>query len=102
MDALIHIKRLAIAGRVRFTEKADIERICDSLAVEDVLESILNANAIKKVIRSTSVGRIGRLARLYIIESPTYSGLWIYTKGTIRDVDGQEVFYVLISAKLVD
>ena len=51
MDVLIRIKRLAVARRVEFTIKAAEERLRDGLSVEDVLESILNANAIKKVLR---------------------------------------------------
>jgi hypothetical protein len=41
-----------------------------------------------------------RLERLYIIESPTFTGTWVYTKGTIRPKNGQETFYVFVSAKL--
>jgi len=48
MDALIRIKRLVVARRVEFTMKAETERLRDGLSVEDVLESIVNANAIKK------------------------------------------------------
>jgi hypothetical protein len=39
---------------------------------------------------------------LYVIESPNFSGTWIYTKGTIRRKAGREVFYVFVSSKLVD
>lgn len=49
MDVLVRIKRLIVARRVRFTTKATEERERDGLTVEDVLESILNVNAIKKV-----------------------------------------------------
>ena len=97
MDLLLRIKRLAVARRVEFTLKAEIERLRDGLTVEDVLESIVNANAIKKVLRSRAPGLRGQ--KLYVIESPTYSGLWIYTKGTIRRKAGEEVFYVFISSK---
>jgi len=62
--------------------------------------SIVNANAIKKVLRSKSLARVRARERLYVIESPNFSGLWIYTKGTIRKKGGQEVYYVFISAKL--
>ena len=72
----------------------------DGLAVEDVLESIVNANAIKKTLRSRSSGRVRPKELLYVIESPNYSGVWIYTKGTIRRKGGEEVFYVLVSSKL--
>ena len=51
MDVLVRIKRLVIARRVEFTLKAETERLCDGLSVEDVLESIVNANGVKKVSR---------------------------------------------------
>jgi hypothetical protein len=60
----------------------------------------VNANAIKKVLRSRAAVRRGASERLYVIESPTFTGTWVYTKGTIRRKEGQEVFYVLVSAKL--
>jgi hypothetical protein len=50
-DALVRVKRLVIARRVQFTLKAEVERVRDGLTVEDVLESIVNANAIKKTLR---------------------------------------------------
>ena len=58
---------------------------------EDVLESIVNANAVKKTLRSRSLSRVRAQERLYVIESPTYTGTWIYTMGTIRRKDGVEV-----------
>lgn len=57
MDTLVRIKRLVIARRVQFTFKAEVERVRDGLTVEDVLESIVNANAIKKTLRSRSATR---------------------------------------------
>ena len=57
MDVLVRIKRLVIARRVEFTLKAEAERLRDGLTVEDVLESIVNANAIKEVLRSRSSAR---------------------------------------------
>lgn len=96
----MRIKRLVVAQRVEFTLKAEIERLRDGLSVEDVFESILNANAIKKVLRSRSPARGRRAERLYVIESPTFTGLWVYTKGTIRRKHDREVFYVLVSTKL--
>ena len=98
MDVLTRIKRLVVARRVEFTRKATEERLRDGLTVEDVLESVVNANAIKKVLRLAGGGRAGE--RLYVIESPTFTGTWIYTKGTIRRKGGREVFYVFVSAKL--
>ena len=102
MDVLIRIKRLIVARRVEFTLKAEEERLRDGLAIEDVLESILNANAIKKTLRSRSPGRARPGERLYVIESPTYSGVWIYTKGTLRRKGRQEIFYVFVSSKLAE
>ena len=100
VDILIRIKRLVVARRVEFTLKAELERLRDGLTVEDVLESIVNANAIKKVLRSRATARRRLGEHLYVIESPTFSGVWIYSKGTIRRKGGQEVFYVLVSSKL--
>jgi hypothetical protein len=100
LDVLVRIKRLAIARRVEFTLKAELERLRDGLSVEDVLEAIVNANAIKKTLASRSSARSRPGERLYVIESPTYGGVWVYTKGTIRRKGGVEVFYVFISAKL--
>ena len=98
----MRIKRLVVAGRIEFTAKAEAERLRDGLSVEDVLESVLNANAIKKVLRARSAHRWAASERLYVIESPTFDGTWVYTKGTIRRKGGAEVFYVLISSKLAD
>jgi hypothetical protein len=100
MDILSRIKRLVVARRVEFTLKATEERIADNLTVEDVLEAVVNANAIKKTLRSTAVSRAARGEKLYVIESPTFGGLWIYTKGTIRRKGAEEVFYVFVSSKL--
>jgi hypothetical protein len=62
------------------------------------LESILNANGITKTIRSTSP-IAAKNEKLYIIESFTYDGLLIYTKGTIKkDAEGEH-FYLLVSSK---
>lgn len=102
VDVLVRIKRLVIARRVEFTLKAEQERLRDALAVEDVLESILNANAIKKTLRSRSAARVHRREPLYVIESPTYGGVWVYTKGVIRRKGRQEVFYVFVSSKLAE
>jgi len=38
-------------------------------------------------------------SRTLLIESFTYDGLLIYTKGTIKRVDGKEYFYLFISSK---
>jgi hypothetical protein len=100
VDTLTKIKKLVVGRRIAFTHKAQEERIADGLSVDDIVASILNANAIKKTIRSRSPFRKGKRERLYVIESPNYDGVWIYTKGTIRKVREHEVFYILISSKL--
>ncbi|MGQ0763778.1 MAG: hypothetical protein ACT4OT_17425 [Acidobacteriota bacterium] len=56
----------------------------------DVAESILNAVAIYKKIRSTSVFRQRRSGYLYVIESPNLDGLAIYTKGKLVSEAGVE------------
>lgn len=98
MDVLTRIKKLA--GRVEFTLKAEEERLLDGLRVEDVLESILNATTIRKTLRSSSAHRTSAREKLFIVESPSSDGVWIYTKGTIRRKAGSEIFYVLISSKI--
>lgn len=95
---LKRIKRLIIQQKYIFTEKAAAERIADGLSEEDVLESILNATFVRSK-RSRSPRRKGRREKVYIIESFTYDGILIYTKGVIRKVKREEVFYILISAK---
>jgi hypothetical protein len=100
VDVLVKIKRLAVARQVEFTMKAEQERLRDGLSVEDVLESVVNANALKKTLRSRSLRRERAGEKLYVIESPNFSGTWIYTKGTIRRKGRQEVFYVFVSSKL--
>ena len=54
MDSFIRIKRLVIARRVLFTQKAEDEMAMDHLTPELVYESILNAPSIFKVLRSKS------------------------------------------------
>ena len=99
MDILVKIKKLVIAHRVVFTSKAREERLSDGLTVEDVMESIINAQTINKTIRSTSSFKIAKKEKLYVIISSSFDGQIIYTKGTIRRIDGVDEFYILISAK---
>lgn len=98
MDALIRIKRLVIARRVLFTEKAESEMTVDRLTPEMVYESILNAPSVFKTIRSRNP-RSGKPESLYIIKGLTFDGLDIYTKGKMLTKQGVERFYVLISSK---
>jgi hypothetical protein len=102
MDVLSRIKRLVVARQVEFTAKAVEERLNDGLTVEDVLESVVNADAVKKVLRSRSPSRSRRRELLYVIESASFTGIWIYTKGTIRRKGTREVFYVFVSSKIAE
>lgn len=53
-DLLRRIKRAVLAGNYAFSEKAYIELEADGLTELDVAESILNAVAIYKTLRSRS------------------------------------------------
>ncbi|MGA2591405.1 MAG: hypothetical protein ABSH32_15910 [Bryobacteraceae bacterium] len=64
----------------------------------DVVESILNAVAIYKTLRSTSPLRKSR-EYLYVIQSPSLEGLAIYTNGKLVQRSGVETYYFLISSK---
>ena len=99
MDILTKIKKLVIARKVVFTAKARDERRSDGLTVEDVLESIVNAPSINKVLKSKSPFRKVKKEKLYVIISSSFDGKLIYTKGTLRKVDGLEEFYILVSSK---
>jgi hypothetical protein len=92
------IKRLVIQGKFIFTLKADAERLGDGLTQEDVLESILNASLVRSK-KSRSPWRKGHDEKMYIIESFTYDGVLIYTKGVIRQQGPIETFYIIVSAK---
>ena len=81
-------------------KKKNIGSTFDSWLREEGLYEEVNANAIKKILRSRSKHRAQLRERLYVIESPSFTGLWVYTKGTIRRKGGTEVFYVLVSSKL--
>ena len=98
-DVLVRIKRAVLAGRYVFSEKARTEMEADSLTELDVAESILNAVAIYKTIRSTSPFRRDVRERLYIIQSTNLDGLLVYTKGKLVSEAGRETYYFLISSK---
>ena len=68
-DILVRIKRAVLSGRYIFTEKAQLELAMDGLDELDIVESILNAVAIYKKIRSTSPSRSKAKEYLYIIQS---------------------------------
>ena len=65
----------------------------------DVVESILNAVAIYKKIRSTSPLRPSRKEYLYIIHSPNLEGIPIYTQGKLVTEEGAATYYFLVSSK---
>ena len=102
MDTLARIKRCALLHRVRFTLKADNERVAHDLTELDVFESLVNATRIDKTLKSTSSARRGRREYLYVIKAPTARGELVYTKGKLVDENGVETYYLLVSAKLAD
>lgn len=95
---LTRIKRLIIQQKYLFTEKATLDRIADGLSEEDVLEAILNSTFVRSK-KSRSPWRRGKNEHIYIIESFTYGGVLVYTKGVIRSMYRQETFYIFVSAK---
>jgi len=99
MDVLIRIKRAVLAGRYVFSEKARSEMETDDLTEADIAESILNADAIYKKLRSTSPLRKRRREYLYVIQSTNLDGLLIYTKGKLVEAAGVETHYYLVSSK---
>jgi len=100
-DILVRIKRAILAGRYAFNEKARIEMEADSLTELDVAESIVNAVAIYKRIRSRSPLRRQSREYLYVIQSTNLAGLMIYTKGKLVREAGEEAYYFLVSSKKV-
>jgi hypothetical protein len=99
MDVLIRIKRAVLAGQYAFSEKARLEMETDDLTELDVAESILNAVAIYKRLRSNSPSRNKRREYLYVIQSTNLDGLAIYTKGKLVQEAGVETYYFLVSSK---
>lgn len=98
-DVLVRIKRAVLAGRFEFSRKAADEMDADDLTRLDIAESIANAVAIYKTIRSISPYRGHRREYLYIIQSTNLVGDPIYTKGTLLVEAGVETYYFLVSAK---
>ena len=97
---LVRIKQAVNAGRFRFTDKASLELDADGLTQQDALESIVNAVAIYKTIRSRSLLRAARREYLHVIHSYNRRGLPIYTKGKLVSERGAEYFYILLSSKI--
>lgn len=71
----------------------------DSLTELDVAESILNAVAIYKTLRSRSALRRQRIEYLHVIQSTNLDGLMIYTKGKVIEEAGVDRYYFLVSSK---
>lgn len=98
-DVLIRIKRAVLSGRFEFSRKAAEEMDADDLTRLDVAESIMNAVAIYKSIRSISPYRKGKRETLHVIQSTNLKGVPIYTKGKLVAEAGVETYYFLVSAK---
>lgn len=98
-NALFKIKRLILKGNYKFTDKAESEMYITGISKDDVLESIINAKGIDKVMKSTSPGKTHSGEKVYVIRGLTYDNVPIYTKGTIKQFEGKDILYVLISAK---
>lgn len=98
-DILVRIKRSILAGRYAFSEKARIEMESDGLTEFDVAESIINAVAIYKRLRSRSRRRSSRTEYLYVIQSTNLEGVMVYSKGKLVREHGEDHFYFLVSAK---
>ena len=98
-DVLVRIKRAVLSGRYAFSEKARLEMEADSLTELDVAESILNAVAIYKRIRSRSQFRKQKREYLYVIQGTNLEGVVIYSKGELVREGDSETYYFLISSK---
>jgi hypothetical protein len=98
-DVLVRIKRAVLAGRYAFSVKARIEMEVDCITELDVAESILNAVAIYKTIRSKSPFRKRGKEYLYVIQSTNLDGLPIYSKGKLVKEAGEDTYYFLVSSK---
>src|SRR2546430_8694407 len=98
-ETLVRIKRAVLDGRYEFSDKASIELEADGLIERDAVESILNAVAIHKTLRSTSPHRRYAGEKLYVIIGTNMEGLPIYTKGKLMSEAGIETFYFLVSSK---
>ena len=70
----------------------------DGLTELDIAESILNAVAIYKTLRSQSPWRQQRTEYLHIIQSINLDGVMIYTKGKLVEEAGVERDYFLVSS----
>jgi len=99
VEILVRIKRAVLSGRYAFSEKARAEMEVDCLTELDVAESIVNAVAIYKRLRSQSPLRRVRTEYLYVIQATNLEGVMIYSKGKLIREHGEDHFYFLISSK---
>jgi hypothetical protein len=76
-----------------------MEMEIDGLTELDIAESILNAVAIYKTVRSSAPRRPHIREYLHIIQSANLSGLSIYSKGKLVQEANEERYYFLISSK---
>lgn len=76
-----------------------MELEADGLTELDIVESIANAVAIYKTIRSKSSFRKQAREYLHIIQSTNLEGLMIYSKGKLVQEAGIETYYFLVSSK---
>ena len=75
------------------------ENVSSETSTDIVAESILNAVAIYKRLRSQSpYRRVGR-QYLYFIQATNLEGLMIYSKGRLVREEGEDHYYFLISSK---
>lgn len=71
----------------------------DCITELDVAESIVNAVAIYKRLRSQSPLRRTRTEYLYVIQATNLEGLMVYSKGKLIREHGEDLFYFLVSSK---
>lgn len=71
----------------------------DGLIELDVAESIVNAVAIYKRLRSRSSQQRTRREYLYVIYGSTLEGIMVYSKGKPVGEKGEEVYYFLVWSK---
>ena len=98
-NTLVRIKRAVLTGHYAFSEKASLEMEADGLTELDVVESIVNAVAIYKTIRSTNPFRKQTREYLHIIQSTNLEGMMIYSTGKLVRKAGIETYYFIISGK---
>jgi hypothetical protein len=99
VEILVRIKRAVLSGHYAFSEKARIEMEADGLTELDIAESIVNAVAVYKRLRSRSPFRGVGVEYLYVIQATNLEGVMIYSKGKLVREPDADHFYFLISSK---